>query len=105
MVEKLLTVREAAQFLGISEKEIIDLVGEGLIPAYRIADTHLRFKQHQLQETRPRLRNILEKSHKKVIFQDNSYSLKEKILDFLYYNDFYIISLTVIIAILLLFFR
>ena len=105
MVEKLLTVREAAQFLGISEKEIIDLVQEGLIPAYKIADMHLRFKQDQLQELRPRLKNVLEKSHKKVVFQNNSYSLKERFFDFFYYNDFYIISLTAIIVILLLFFR
>jgi len=105
MVEKLLTVREAAQFLGISEKEIIDLVGEGLIPAYRIADTHLRFKHEQLQEIRGKLKAHLVGAHKKIIFQDSSYSLMERISDFLYYNDFYLISLTAIIVILLLFFR
>ncbi|MFH1201379.1 MAG: helix-turn-helix domain-containing protein [Candidatus Omnitrophota bacterium] len=105
MAEKLLTVREAAQFLGISEKEVIDLSQEGIIPAYRIAGTHLRFRQDQLQDIRSKIKDSLKESHKKIIFQDNSYSSGERFFDFFYFNDFYIVALVVIITILFLFFR
>ena len=42
--EKLLTVREVAIYLNISEKEVMDLAQAGTIPAYRVGGVFLRFK-------------------------------------------------------------
>ena len=93
MVEKLLTVREASSVLGLSEKDIIDLVKEGKIPAYRIAGEFLRFREDQIKKIKPQFKPSTEKS------VSNS---KESLSDFFYYNDFYIASV-VIIAIIIFF--
>lgn len=78
--------------LGVSEKKIIDLVDEGKIPAYKIGGEYLRLSKEQIEG--------LKNSH--IIESDtvqHKYTLLERIYDFFYYNDFYIISL-IIIAIL-----
>ncbi len=41
--EKFLTVRDASLILGVSEKEIVDLVETGSLPAYRIGGGGFRF--------------------------------------------------------------
>ena len=48
MAERLITVRDVSRILGISEKEVIELAEQGVIPAYKIAGTHLRFKRDQI---------------------------------------------------------
>ena len=96
MAEKLLTVRETAEILGVSEKQVIDLVNEGKIPAYKIAGEFLRFQKDQIEK----LKNNYQTSQ----LPEESYSLKEKIADFLYFYDFYIISILIIFSLLLLVF-
>ena len=91
MTEKLISVREAAELLGLSEKEIIDLVDEGEIPAYKIAGEFLRFRIEQIQKAKNRLKLKTERE---------SYAFGEKLSDFLYFNDFYILSVLLIIIIL-----
>ena len=48
--EKLLTVREVAAFLGISEKDVLDLAQSSQIPAYKVGGVYLRFKKEQVEE-------------------------------------------------------
>ena len=94
--EKLLTVRDVSLVLGISEKEVVDLAESGALPAYKIGGVYLRFKNEQIQEFQKRHRSLspkLETVHK--------YSFSDKISDFFYFNDFYI--LTILIISLLLF--
>ena len=50
--EKLLTIREVSLFLGISEKEVIDLAESQALPAYKIGGVYLRFKRQQIEEYR-----------------------------------------------------
>ncbi|MCM8757781.1 MAG: helix-turn-helix domain-containing protein [Candidatus Omnitrophica bacterium] len=88
--EKLLTVREVSRILGISEKEVIDFVEEGRLPAYKIAGIYLRFKRSQVEEFKKVNPNFLKNSKEKI-------SIKEKIYDFFYFNDFYVISIIIII--------
>ena len=48
MPEKLLTIREVAEHLKVSEEEVKRLVDIGEIPAYRIGGSFLRFRREQL---------------------------------------------------------
>lgn len=45
--EKLWTVRDVSIFLGISEKEVIDLAESGAIPAYKIGGVYLRENRYR----------------------------------------------------------
>lgn len=92
-----ISVRETAQILGISEKKVMDLIEARKLQAYRIADKFLRLKKADILS----LRNtgVIEKEN--VTF---SYSGNEKISDFLYFYDFYLISCLIIAGLLYLVF-
>jgi excisionase family DNA binding protein len=96
--EKLLTVREVSLFLGVSEKEVIDLAESGAIPAYKVGGVYLRFKKEQVQ-------GYKQSSHfapSKVILAAPR-SLKDSISDFFYFNDFYILcSLLILLLVVLI---
>jgi excisionase family DNA binding protein len=94
--EKLLTIREAASILGVSEKEVIDLAEEGRIPAYKIGGVYLRFKRQQLQDYRQK---FLTHPNLKT---EEKYTISEKISDFFYFNDFYILAALIIVLILVI---
>lgn len=98
--EKLLTIREVSSFLGISEKEVIELSESGAVPAYKIGGVYLRFKRSQIEEYRKKHLPHLRKDSSKV-----SYSLGDRISDFFYFNDFYVLSLILIILILIVIFQ
>jgi excisionase family DNA binding protein len=98
--EKLLTVREVALILGVSEKEVLELAEKGKIPAYKVGGVYLRFKKEQVysyQRSSPSL------SYKKEMAQN--YPLRDRLSDFFYFNDFYILAGLIIIALLLVIFR
>lgn len=98
--EKLLTIREVSFVLGISEKEVIDLAENGTIPAYKIGGVYLRFKKQQVEEAKRKLKLT---SHKHLSKKD--YPLQERISDFFYFNDFFILSALIISIILLIILR
>ncbi|PIP18901.1 MAG: hypothetical protein COT38_04715 [Candidatus Omnitrophica bacterium CG08_land_8_20_14_0_20_41_16] len=98
--EKLLTVREVAIILNISEKEVVDLAQTGTIPAYKVGGVFLRFKKDQIQEYRNSTRSSLSK-----VSLRKSTPLREKISDFFYFNDFYILSGLFIFLLLVVIFR
>lgn len=98
--EKLLTVREVAAALKISEREVMDLADAGIIPAYKVGGVYLRFKKEQVMDyyktkEPPVLKHPV----------SSGTSLHDKISDFLYFNDFYILALTLIALLLTVIFR
>ncbi len=95
--DKLLTVREAAEELGITEQEVIDLAGQGKIPAYKIGGIYLRFKSEHIQEAK---QSISRPAQKK--FEAN---WPQRLADFFYFNDFYILASLIIILMLIIIFR
>ena len=99
--EKLLTVRDVSLILGISEKEVIDLAEDGTVPAYKVGGIYLRFKKEQVEE----YRKTIKKSHPHKKEEAKRYSFKDRIGDFFYFNDFYIISFLIIIVMLFIIFR
>ncbi len=98
--EKLLTVRDVSSILGVSEKEVMDLAEKGALPAYKVGGVYLRFKREQIEE--------FKKNFKPASCEDNplfQYSLRDKISDFFYFNDFYIFVILIIILLLLIILR
>jgi excisionase family DNA binding protein len=84
-----ISVREAAQILGISEKKIMDLVQNKKLQAYRIADQFLRLKKEEVLG----LRNTGTIANESIRFP---YTKSERMRDFFLYNDFYIVSAFII---------
>ena len=95
MTEKLITVRDVSQILGITEQEVIELAEQGAIPAYKIAGTHLRFKRDQINRIKQQ-----DKIEFKTRTRHIKYSSFERITDFIYFNDFYIASSILIVFML-----
>jgi excisionase family DNA binding protein len=89
MAEKLLTIREVSAFLCLTEKQVIDLAEEGTIPAYKVGGVYLRFKREQVEEYKKVLR--AGSKQKRVSFGD-------RVADFFYFNDFYLLSALIIFA-------
>lgn len=92
--EKLLTVREVALLLGISEREVIDLSEKGTLPTYKIAGVYLRFKRQEVEEFRKKARPFANQSA-----AGRGASWRDTFRDFFYFHDFYIVA-GIVIAVL-----
>jgi excisionase family DNA binding protein len=90
--EKMLTVREVSIMLGVSEKAVLDLTENGVIPGYKVGGVYLRFKQEQVEQYKKNQSHLKPKAAK-----GESESLGSRIHDFFYFNDFYIFALIFII--------
>jgi excisionase family DNA binding protein len=97
MSSQYITVRETAQILSVSEKKVMDLIEGGQLQAYKIADQFLRLKRNEVL-------NIL--SSGKVVSEGapQVYTSSERLRDFFYFNDFYLISVGVIGVLLFIIF-
>ncbi len=89
MTGKLLAIREVAQYLNITEKEVIDLAERGLIPAYKVGGVYLRFKKEQIDGVRHKI-----KPNATLVSIQGNFS--ERLRDFVYHYDFYLLSLVII---------
>ena len=131
MPEKLLSLNEVADYLKVSEEEVKRLVDAGEIPAYRIGDTFLRFRKEQIDAIKTEISEIEEKEprhsgpapdHKgrdahpytqmereikrrEPLTRQYDYTIAERVRDFFYFNDFYIISFALIVFLLYLIFK
>ncbi len=104
MTEKLLNIDEVCQKLGISENVLRKLVDRGQIPAYRLGGTILRFKKGQIEQ-------LMAQGVPKVALPEEDVlpgaadSRWQRLKDFLYFNDFYIIcAILVLILLMVIFF-
>jgi excisionase family DNA binding protein len=116
MPEKLMSIKEVAEYLKISEEEVKRLVDIGEIPAYKIGGSFLRFRKEQLDGIRTEIDEIEEATPQPGAGEgahrapqqpeaENDYTLVERIGDFFYFNDFYILSFAVIAVLMYLIFR
>lgn len=90
--DKLLDVGEAAQFLGVTEQDVKNLVKNGALDAYQIGGMFLRFKLTQLQN----FKNTGH-PHQGKFKQHRQPFYAEDIKDFFYFNDFYIIAVLFVV--------
>lgn len=104
--ERLISLQEAAEILELTEEDVRIFVSEGKIPAYKIGGEFLRFRKGQVEALRSRLRLL---KHQSIPIYHLTppgpltkarYSLFDRVRDFLYFNDFYILAF-VLIALLL----
>ncbi len=98
--EKLLTVRDVAVILGVSEKDVLDLAENSALPAYKVGGVYLRFKKEQVEQYKKN--SVYLQSPKNMPLQA---SLKDQVHDFFYFNDFYIFVAIFIILLGILVFR
>lgn len=95
MAEKLLTIRDVSSILGISEKEVIERSEKGEIPAYKVGGVYLRFQKDQVERLTHASRR--QKAEARI-----SYSTGERLRDFFYFYDFYILSAILIVVLLVI---
>ena len=97
MSSQYITVRETAQILAVSEKKVMDLIENGNLQAYKIADQFLRLKRNEVVNIR---------STGQVVSENvaHGYTSGERVRDFFYFNDFYLMALAVIAALLYIIF-
>lgn len=93
-----ISVRETAQLLGISEKKVLDLIDEHKLQAYRIANQFLRLKRSEVLELRNTAKIVNEVT-------THPYTLLEHLLDFFWYNDFYIVAALIVSFLIFIIFR
>ncbi|MFA7114285.1 MAG: helix-turn-helix domain-containing protein [Candidatus Omnitrophota bacterium] len=91
--KKFITTRDVSHILKVTEKEVIDFANMGLIPHVKIGGEFLRFKREDILKVKE---EINKKYNISQIHTDRFESLKE----FLYFNDFYIISFFIIVFLL-----
>jgi len=83
--DKLIGTREVSLVLGIPEKEVIELANAHVIPHFRVAGEFLRFKKEDILRLRPMIK-------KKYNIPERKYRSFEKVREFVYFNDFFLIS-------------
>ena len=91
--QQFISVRETAQILNISEKKVMDLIEERKLQAYRIAEKFLRLKKSEVM-------NLRSTGHVVTDSKALTYTSADRMKDFFYFNDFYIVS-AVAVALLL----
>lgn len=101
--KKLLTIRDASLILGVCEREVMDLVENGKLIAYKVGGVYLRFKHEHIEEFKKSLKRP--STDKTNTPQQQKYSFKDRVSDLVYFYDFYILSILVILLILIIIFR
>ena len=126
-----MNIKEVAAYLGVSEDEVKRLVDIGEMPAYKIGDSFLRFRKEQVDAVKSEISDVekadpdrvdikldskghpthpfteLEKDVKRrePAVRQYDYTFVEKIQDFIHYNDFYIVSVVIVAALLFIILR
>ncbi len=101
--ERYLHIHEAAEILDVSEEELWELVHKHQVPTHNIAGTFLRFKKEDIEELKIKWRIERELfPHNQATFVHDSTveksSAGDKLRDFWYFNDFYILCSVLIIV-------
>jgi len=110
MPEKLFTLNEISVYLNLSAGEVEELVRAGVIPAYRIGGAMLRFRKEQIDAVRDEItartgpaaaggqdsRTVI----RQAIQAEEENSFGDRVKDFLYFSDFYLVSFFIVGALL-----
>ncbi len=89
-MDNMLTVEEVKNFLGVEQADIEKFLKTGKLHAYKIGGTYLRFRKEEVLTLRSEL-FPKKKGGAKVSFFS-------RIADFWRFNNFYIISLLIVIG-------
>ncbi|MFH1411067.1 MAG: helix-turn-helix domain-containing protein [Candidatus Omnitrophota bacterium] len=120
MSEKLLTLKELSEYLGLREERVIDLVDKKVITAYQLGGELLRFRKEQIDairsEIESRVRELGEMTAGEIqrvrkeklsrpVGTAGGDDLSGTVADFLYFNDFYIFSGILFLILVIVIFR
>jgi len=111
MPEKLLTLKEVSDMLGVSEEDVKKLTEKGVMPAYKVGGQFLRYRKEQVGIIRNEIKSASlpreEPARAAKRKADKTYdeSFQDRILDFFYFNDFYILSTVLIFTIVYIIFK
>ncbi|MFH1665880.1 MAG: helix-turn-helix domain-containing protein [Candidatus Omnitrophota bacterium] len=120
MHKKLLTLEELSGYLGIKEKKVVSLIEEGVISAYKIGGELIRFQKDQIDAIRAEIDSRVTEKDLITVRADRGKAFRrihifpgtgereaagDKISDFFYFNDFYIVSGFLIFVLLVVIFR
>jgi excisionase family DNA binding protein len=92
--EKLLTLEEAVRWLGLPAEGIEELILQGKLPSFRLAGNLLRFRLRDVET----LRLDLQKRRLR------RPSPLERIYDFFYFNNFYLIAFLILLTLVAIIF-
>ncbi|MBI3320562.1 MAG: helix-turn-helix domain-containing protein [Candidatus Omnitrophica bacterium] len=87
-MEKLWTTSEVAQYLGVSEADVEQLVRAGRLTGYKLGGKFLRFKPDQVKG----LKTSVAPRPQSTAVAAGALPWQERIRDFIYFYDFYILS-------------
>jgi len=91
----MLTVEEVKNFLEVEQKELERYLRAGKLHAYKIGGTYLRFRKDEVMNLRFDVHPKKVKSPAKVTFFS-------RLTDFWRFNNFYILSLVLVVLIIVL---
>lgn len=95
-MEKLWTSSEVARFLGIQEEDIEQLVREGLLTGYQLGGRFLRFRPSQVEAVKGTLHTPSQADRRHG--RRSGLVWAERLREFLYFYDFYLVSATLLAA-------
>ena len=103
--ERYLDIREAAVLLEVREEELWDLVHQHKIPTHNIAGAFLRFKKDDIEALKIKWRidrQLFPKKQTSFVHDSTVQKLgfAEKLRDFWYFNDFYVVCSALIVVLL-----
>ncbi|MBI4397823.1 MAG: hypothetical protein HY586_01710 [Candidatus Omnitrophica bacterium] len=93
MTEQLLNLTEVKQLLVLNDEEVMKLVREGKLNAFKIGGTFLRFDKNQVLGLKARM-DVARKD------RESRYSATTRIVDFLKFYGIYIITVLIVGGIL-----
>lgn len=101
--EEFLTVHEAAEMLEITEEELRGMIHRREIPTHNVAGVFLRLKKKEVEEVKNRWRIERElfpgkEEHFSHHHTFQKPTIADKLADFWYFNDFYIVCSVLIVA-------
>ena len=96
----MLNLEDTAVYLAQSPEEVKKMAERGDIEAYNIGGAYLRFKEEHLIAFKQKMDSFPGKNSK--VISDSKSSLVERIQDFWYFNNFYIISLGIIVGLVVI---
>ena len=106
MTEKLLTTTQVAAQLGLTEPQVEQLVLEGRLAAYRLGGKYLRFRPEQVERLQGRGTGpsappaFLSPTASSSETHGLPYTWGGRLRDFVYFNDFYLMSVALFLLVL-----
>ena len=92
--EKLLTLEEAARHLDVPPDDVEALIRSGKLPAFHLGGSFLRIRLKDVEAAKIAFPRAVRTSH------DRRSRHTDRLSDFLYFNDFYLISILIILILL-----